>query len=354
VTEGPHLPLDALADLLVGEGAPGDVAHVSGCDDCSGRLVELDEAQAPVAAALAAYAALDVPAAPPDLAERLAAALATEPVTEPVTEPATEPAGVLAGEGPPAGRAVALGAPSGRDAHPLAPAVPLRRGAPRGRALLGVAAALAGLLAVAGAGVLGLSGRDHSGTSAAQKGPGSDTAAGGEAAVAAAAPALRATGTDYRRDPAALAAALPALLADDAAVRRDGALDGAAVPDRSVALGASALADDAGTGSRAATGDTSAASGAPPRAPAAGAAVAEPLARLRDPAQLDRCLSALPLSGPVRTPLAVDFAALEGHPAVLLVLPGDRPETVELVAVGPACGADGPDELYRAELPRPR
>lgn len=336
MTEGPHLELDALADLLVGEGEETDVAHVAGCAACSARLVELDEAQGPVAAALAAYAALDVPAPPPDLAERLRAALEDE----------APPAGATASAGP------AVDAEPGEHREP-APVVPLRRRPARGPGVLGVAAGLAGLLVVAGLGigVVGLgSGSDSADSStAASSGEGSDDAleaAGGgsaaDTALAAPAPSPRATGTDYRRDPAALAAALPGLLGADEQARAY--LETA--PDSAAQRSSAAPGPLADAGSGAVSGSTG--GGAP-----AAAVAPDPLARLREPAALSRCLAALPPAGPVRTPLAVDFASLEGRPAVVLVLPGDRPETVELVAVGAGCGADGPDELYRTELPRP-
>jgi hypothetical protein len=65
-----HLDLDALADLLAGE---GDRTHLDSCAACQARLAELAAAMPAVAASLGA---LELPAEPADLAGRLEAALA--------------------------------------------------------------------------------------------------------------------------------------------------------------------------------------------------------------------------------------------------------------------------------------
>ncbi len=67
-----HLDLDGLADVLAGEGADTEMSHLAGCPRCSAALVDLEAAQAPVRAALAA---LPTPEVPADLAARLDAAL---------------------------------------------------------------------------------------------------------------------------------------------------------------------------------------------------------------------------------------------------------------------------------------
>jgi hypothetical protein len=78
-------------------------------------------------------------------------------------------------------------------------------------------------------------------------------------------------------------------------------------------------------------------------------AVPPELVRLRDAAELTRCLTAVGLSG---RPLAVDYASFAGRPAVVLVVPDVDPGTVTAVVVGPDCGVTGADERYRVAVPR--
>ncbi len=318
-----HLELDALADLLVGEGTDADVDHVAGCDRCAARLTELDDAQEPVTAALRAYAEQPVPAPPADLGSRLAAAL------EGVRPDAADPL--------PTAPAAALTDDDGDRTPPVV--VPFRPRAPRGRGVLGVAAAAAGLVAVVGLGLAVTSssgGSDDSAGSAAE----APVAGSAEDSASSSLPAVTpvATGTDYRGDPTALSAALPALLVPQLA-------DTSALSSSSGSSGGEGTTGDEAAGGAA---QSSAGRSSTLAAPAP-AAAADALARLRDPSSLQGCVAAVAPAGP----LAVDYASFEGRPAVLLVLPGSRPATVDVVAVGPDCGVAGRDELYRTQLPRP-
>lgn len=167
-----HLDLDALADLLVGEGNPRDIEHLRSCAPCTRQLTDLEAAQAPVDASLAALPPLAVPA---PLAARLTA-------------------------GPATGRT------AGSDVLPLAPArraTGARRRKPRRRppwrAVTGVAAAI--VLVSGGAALLIRSDHHLSASSAKSSG-----------ASLARAPEVRrlATGTSYTA--ATLATEVPSLL----------------------------------------------------------------------------------------------------------------------------------------------
>lgn len=79
------------------------------------------------------------------------------------------------------------------------------------------------------------------------------------------------------------------------------------------------------------------------RAPAA-------LSRLLGPAELAGCLAALGV-GP--SPLAVDYATLDGAPAVVVVTLGPGSTRLTVVAAGPGCGLDSaPDERARTTVER--
>ena len=88
--------------------------------------------------------------------------------------------------------------------------------------------------------------------------------------------------------------------------------------------------------------DTSASSDAAARA-------GDGLERLRDPAALAACLSALP--GGDDDVLAVDYASYAGAPAIAVVQPADR-GTVRVTVVGSDCAAGDPDLLDEVVLPR--
>lgn len=179
-----HLDLDGLCDVLAGEGGQEQRGHLAACPRCTEALADLERAQGPVRAALAALAPPEVPA---DLAARLDAALLRAREHE------------LAGP-----RLV----------------VPLPRAGGRTPSwLLGSAAAVVAVAAVA---VLGV------GLVRALSGGGgsSSTSSGVAAAAASAPPASSSTGTDYG-GPTALAAALPALLHGGASAPSAAALAGA-------------------------------------------------------------------------------------------------------------------------------
>lgn len=306
---GPHLDLDRLADLLAGEGGADDVAHVGACSGCAGRLDELSAADAEVAAALAA---LPPPALPADLVERLSAALAAEPPLTP-SRPAWRPA-------------------PGDDLEPAGggsrTVTPFPSSAPRRWQPFAAAAGL--LVAAGGLGGALLLGGGTSGDEAARSGAGS---AAGTAAPASGLP-TSSTGQDYAR-PGALAAALPALLAGDAA--------------RAVAAPSSGFSGDA-------TAEQPPAS-APAPTPGMGVVAqprSDPLARLRDPAELASCLAALlPPDGDVE-PLALDYAAYAGQPALTVVLPASgAADKVDVFVVGAQCRPGDDRTLFFTRLDRP-
>jgi hypothetical protein len=79
-----------------------------------------------------------------------------------------------------------------------------------------------------------------------------------------------------------------------------------------------------------------------PRAPAA-AGVDGALARLEDPQALQGCLAAI-VAAHGGTPSVIDYARFDGRPALIVILAtGDRHR---IVVTGPACGINGPAELY--------
>jgi hypothetical protein len=71
--------------------------------------------------------------------------------------------------------------------------------------------------------------------------------------------------------------------------------------------------------------------------------------RLRNPAEMERCLAALGADG---TPLAVDFAQYAGEPAVVIVLPALATGAVDVAVVGAQCGVAGPDLRLRTDVKR--
>ena len=168
-----HLDLDGLCDVLAGEGEQAQLGHVADCADCRAALAEIEQAQEPVRAALAA---LPPPAVPGDLAARLDAALLRERERE------LRPT-LLAG-----GRSRSARSPSW---------------------LLGAAAAAGVVVALSGAavGVARLSGRGSSSDSTMSSGA---AAAPQTTRLTHPVPASS-SGTDYA-GPAVLAAALPTLL----------------------------------------------------------------------------------------------------------------------------------------------
>ena len=306
-----HLDLDALADLLAGEGDDAQIDHLAACASCSAALADLDQASTDVRATLAA---LPAPTVPDDLAARLDAALLAareEPAPRrrtgrvtplPVTPLPVIPLPVDDGAGVP--RALSDGAVDDGPGEPRrgaadqpGPAVPPQRRPGRSRRPALLAAA-----AVAATAVVGLGGAALW-AGLGRGGGDSVTAAAGSAAAPAEAGRAAQTVTDsgraYGPGAGGLAAALPALLGQVAAS-----------PSRS----------------------------------------AGSLARLHEPAELAGCLSALPPGAP---PLALDYATYDGRPALVVVRPAADPAEVEVAVVGEGCREGSADRLLLTTLPRP-
>jgi hypothetical protein len=192
----------------------------------------------------------------------------------------------------------------------------------RNRSTRWLTAAAAGvvLLGGAGYGVSQLTGRPSGSSS-------SSTAAGvrGSTTAPAGAPIVRdQPGTDYT-DAHALAAAVPALLG------------GAADTMSLKAAGPSPL-----------SGST-----APQEAAPLARSAADPLAGLRTPAGLADCLTALlPADDPAVRPLALDYAAYRGTPALVVVLPATDPARVDVFVVGPGCSRANDSTLLYTSVPR--
>lgn len=186
-------------------------------------------------------------------------------------------------------------APSRRDRRTWAPGI--------AAALLLAFGGLAGYAVISGS-----SGSDDSATDAAA------APASGSAEARLAFPTV-ASGLDYADAPA-VASGLPSVLSGSAGNAPTAALD------------------------------------APPNP--AGAVQADPLARLRDPAALADCLSALlDPSKPDELPLALDYAAYQGNPALAVVLPDADPAKVSVFVVGPDCSRADDDLQFFTRLDRP-
>lgn len=295
-----HLDLDALADLLAGEGSPQDVAHVGDCAACSEALSDLDASLVPVAAELAALAGEPLPALPEGFAERLDARLraAGAPDAAPGDGAEVGPA-ALSAPGP---SARAAGSPS-----PDSPVTDLsvrRAGSRAGRrapAVLGLAAGLVGLVLAGGVGVALLrpsldGGQDTAQDATAALSAPDDTAerleSSADGAPGGQEPVRLRTGTDYAPDAGTLAGQLPALLRGEAPV-------------------------------------------------AAAADVPYSLAQLLQPAAQASCLSGLSatVEAADAQPLLLDQARAFGEPALLVVLRSRVAGAVEVAAVGPGCTA---------------
>jgi len=287
---GPAAPagdhLDHDALVDVLAGERPDDPHLRACPRCRQRLAELQAAEVEVVANLAR---LPDPVLPEGLAERLEAAMRAEAPLERV-----------GGRGSPGGARTAS-----------VTTLPQRRRSWLPAAAAAVALVLAGGLA----------------WPALQSGPGDDTAestaagdvgeqaAGGGAAESAGLAAVRNdSGTDYA-DEAQRTAALPQVLAGTARGR-----------------------DVPGAGDAEADG------------PAAMATAAASLERLRDPALLQDCLSALQAP---EQPLALDYARFGEEPALAVVLPDPDPERLSLYVVGAGCSAADERLLLYARPDRP-
>ena len=315
---GDHLDLDALADVLAGE-RPED-PHLRRCASCADRLAELQAAEVAVVASLAT---LPDPEVPEGLAARLEAALRAEPA---LVGPAVAAAGA---------RPQVSSARRGPVTSASVTTLPARR-----RRWLPAAAAAA-VLVLAGAlawPVLQGSGAGGADT-AASGGVGGQAESADETAGAPAASAVRnQSGIDYA-DEAQRDATLPQVLAGTAT--SSDAL--AALPESARA------AEPVGPEPVGPESDGPAADG-----PASSSVAADPLARLRDPAALEDCLSALRPAGEDDVePLALDYARFSGAPALAVVLPGDAPDKLALFVVGAGCSSAGEQLLLFARPDRP-
>lgn len=313
---GEHLDLDALADVLAGE-RPDD-GHLRTCPTCTDRLAELQAAEVAVIASLAT---LPDPEVPEGLAERLTAALRAEPPlrTPPVDSAAPEPAQT----------ARLAAAPADAPTSATVATLPARR-----RAWLPSIAAAAALVLAGGLGWTALQGQGGGGDTAT-------TAAGGAGEQEAADSALlrpealvrNHSGIDYA-DEAQRADVLPQVLA--------GTADGDVATAESGAAGS-----DAGSDTALSRADSDTAAGD-------SAAGSDPLERLRDPAALERCLSALrPPEQPDLQPLALDYARFDGRPALAVVLPDPEPAKLSLYVVGAGCSAEDERLLLYARPDQP-
>ena len=75
------------------------------------------------------------------------------------------------------------------------------------------------------------------------------------------------------------------------------------------------------------------------------------LTRLRDPAALQGCLTEL--SGTATTTaLALDYAAYDGAPALIVVLAGLSANRVDVFVVGPGCAPQQADLVVYRSVPR--
>ncbi|HVE74373.1 MAG TPA: hypothetical protein VNA30_04685 [Mycobacteriales bacterium] len=290
-SEDGHASLDDLADHLAGEGAHG--THLSACAGCRATLDELAAAAAAVQRGLRD---LPAPAMPADVSARLDGAFAAEESLGNGASVTTLPA-------------TAAGSSARRTSW--------------------LAAAAGVAVLAAGVGTLSLT-RDR----------------GTDAGSAAASIARSSTGNNYARDRRLLTASLPGLLAGDAVAAAADRVAGAAPP--AAAMPAPAAG---GTGQSA----RNSADAAKPAAALEMYAAVDPLARLREPAGLASCLSAiLPPEQPDLRPLALDYATFEGKPALVVVLPATVPEKVDVFVVAASCAAGNDATLFFTRLDRPR
>ena len=306
MTEPGHLDLDGLADHLAGEVDAS--RHLATCSGCTARLSELAGADHLV---LAALRSLTDPPLPADVADRLSTALAAEPplTGEPPSTGESAPAAPLPATTPTAAREATV--------------VPLDD---RRRRRAWVPAAAAGLVLAAG-GLIGyavVTGGQGSVDSSTVASGAADEAA--ESGGGAGFPTV-ASGLDYA-DTAAVTAALPTVLNGTADAGRFVAAPPPAAPDPAAAQ--------------------------LPVAPAPAASTVDPLARLRDPVALADCLAAvLDPADPAEQPLALDYAAYQGRPALAVFLPDPDPDRLSVFVVGPACSRADGDVQFFTRVVRP-
>ena len=79
----------------------------------------------------------------------------------------------------------------------------------------------------------------------------------------------------------------------------------------------------------------------------------DPLAALRTTAGLARCLASLTDATDPGLPLALDYASFNGRPALVVVLPSEKADKVDVLVVPPGCAQADGQLLYFTRLPRP-
>ncbi|MDQ1709940.1 MAG: hypothetical protein QOG49_1325 [Frankiaceae bacterium] len=328
-----HPEIDELASYVAGDIDVARLgalrAHVAGCSDCADDVRALEAVDAELAA-------LTTPAMPADVAARLDAAIGQ--------------AGV------PVGTTV----------------LPATRGRRRSGWASGAAAAavVVGLLAAVTIGSI-------AGNHSSKKNSATSAVPARTSSVQVISGAVYESNTDYTS--ANVAAQVKAVLqrapvttlgaAGAAAAGSEPAAASSAAPSAAAASSASASAPSvpfaaALTGSSAASAasvDTKAAastagSQAPPAPTAAATTAADSassapppdLTALRnDPARLAQCVQSITGDEtPPRTPLAYDFAAYEGKPALAIILPGLQPDHLDIWFVAGNCGEGGNEHSW--------
>lgn len=309
-----HPTVDELADLDAGvldEVSAGSArAHLSaGCARCAQVFTALSAVRIDLAALPPAHI-------PADVAARLDAAMAEAAAAAPGTKTELETA---------------------RDARGARRPRVGQRGE-RQPAWLGRAAAAVLVLAVGGTAVSLL---------APESGPGAGSTPDSAQSAASALSAPTVTPAPLERTAAApLDTALPPNVALTPAVTESGRdYDAGALAAAAPELAAAAAPTDASF--EAGSGPSR-----PAGAPLESVRESDVLGPLRDPRRLAACLAALGGGSPGQ-PVAVDYAAYQGVPALIVVLP-DLPDTGQLSVsvVGPGCRADAADLRYVASVPR--
>jgi hypothetical protein len=145
--------------------------------------------------------------------------------------------------------------------------------------------------------------------------------------------AVNDSGTNYTAAPGSLAAALPALLTGQA---ERAAQDSAASPAPFAAGSKQVQTPTPGPVMGALT---------PPAVDA--------LAPLRTTTGLARCLASLTDPGDTGLPLALDYAAFNGTPALVVVLPSSKPDKVDVFVVPAGCAQADGRVLFFTRLPKP-
>ena len=266
-----------------------DDIALAGCAECRAALEELRIADAAVSAQLQALPALTMPA---DVATRLDTALARENQEIHQTHPA-----VLQ---------LASGGATRRRRRP---------------AWLPAAAAAAAVVIVGGLGFVLLPDSSPGNSASTASAPGAGLPGNYRSQ----------SGLDYGSDGALLKTTLPSLLAGTA--------------PRFTA--AQPQTEDQ-------TGPAKSATGQSQRSVSDPALAETALRPLKEPAALAACLSGLlPPDDPSVRPLALDYARYQGQPALVVVLPADDAQHVDIFVVAATCTAADDGLLFYTRLARP-